>query len=108
MKNNTATANINVESIDRLCIVSVVTERYECMESGKNWQSKPYQREEKEVDGQFYHNSVAAIPVFRSLGGKERVTMGYTFAGYIPVELTSVSPDGAEKVVRRFTFTPRT
>lgn len=54
------------------------------------------------VPGNYYLNTVASIPVFRGLGGSERVTMGYTCAGYIPVQVSSISPDRKEKIVRRF------
>lgn len=51
-----------------------------------------------------YCNSVDAIPFFRGMGGKERAQMGYTKHGYIPLQLSSVSPDGQSKTVRSFIF----
>ena len=50
----------------------------------------------------FYFNSVDAVPFFRNLGGRERVEMAYTRAGYIPVEIHSTRPDGMIKTVRKF------
>lgn len=52
----------------------------------------------------YYMNCVDAVPFFRRLGGSERVTKGYTIYGLIPVSISSVSPDGTEKVVREFVF----
>ena len=45
---------------------------------------------------------ISSIPFFRDLGGSERVTKGYTVAGYIPVELSSISPNRETKIVRSF------
>ena len=36
------------------------------------------------------------------VGRFEKVTKGYTIAGYIPVELSSTSPDKKIKIVRTF------
>ena len=47
-----------------------------------------------------YLNCITSIPFFR-----DRVEKGYTPYGYVPIKLTSYSPDGNEKWVRRFTFT---
>lgn len=55
-----------------------------------------------EITGREYANSVDAVPWFRNIGGKEIVHCAYTYSGYIPVEVHSISPDRMEKVVRRF------
>lgn len=56
------------------------------------------------IDGTFYANCVDAVPFFRWIGGHERVTMAYTRQGYIPVEISSISPDKTQKTVREYHF----
>ncbi len=77
---------------------TVTTIRYE--KHGSRWVEK--ERKTEELTGRFYCNCVDAVPFFRNIGGYERVGMGYTFMGYIPVEITSISPDKTMKTVRRF------
>ena len=69
---------------------------------GNKWIEKEGEKMIETVPGNYYMNMIDAIPFFRNLGGSERVTMGYTLAGYIPVQLSSISPDGKEKIVRKF------
>lgn len=69
---------------------------------GGKWHEVTEEKTVEIVPGSFYMNIIDAIPFFRNLGGSERVTMGYTLCGYIPVQLSSISPDGREKVLRRF------
>ncbi len=71
--------------------------------AGKKWVLVEEKMEP--VSAEFYMNVVEAVPFFRKLG-TERVTMGYTYAGYVPVEISSISPDKTEKVVRRYKFEP--
>lgn len=54
----------------------------------------------------FYSNIVdpAAIRFFRNLGGIERITKSYTKRGYLPIEVSSTSPDREHKTVRSFSF----
>ena len=69
---------------------------------GTKWHEKTEEKTVETVPGHYYMNMIDAIPFFRNLGGSERVQMGYTLAGYIPVQLSSISPDGKEKIVRKF------
>lgn len=69
---------------------------------GSKWHEKTEEKTVETVPGNYYMNMIDAIPFFRNLGGSERVAMGYTLAGYIPVQLSSISPDGTEKIVRKF------
>jgi hypothetical protein len=69
---------------------------------GNKWHEKTEEKTVETVPGNYYINMIDAIPFFRNLGGSERVQMGYTLAGYIPVQLNSISPDGTEKIVRKF------
>lgn len=58
----------------------------------------------EKIPVEFYLNSVDAIPFFKGLGGREKLTLAYTTYGHIPVEIQSISPYGENKTVRRFTF----
>lgn len=51
-----------------------------------------------------YMNALDAVPFFKNLGGSERVSTAYTFAGVLPVEITSISPDKEQKTVRKYTI----
>lgn len=91
------TSNIYADNLKEI-IGACKTTRYE--KSGTRW--KATETETNEMSREYYANCVDAIPFFRGLGGSERVTMGYTYQGYIPTEISSISPDGKSKVVRRF------
>lgn len=51
-----------------------------------------------------YCNTVDAMPFFRGMGGTERAMLGYTKHGYMPIEITSISPDKQSRTVRTFKF----
>lgn len=59
---------------------------------------------EENISKETYLNVINSCKFFRNLGGFERLTKNYTYAGYIPVSLNSISPDRQEKVYRTFTF----
>ena len=59
---------------------------------------------EKEITEEHYNNYVESAPFFRSLGGSETLTRGYTCQGYKVVKVVSKSPDRTEKVIRTFNF----
>lgn len=80
--------------------IRCVTINYE--KRGSRWYESS--REEKAVDGTYYINTVDAVPFFRNLGGKETVRMSYTTAGYIPVFISSISPNATMKTTREFVF----
>ena len=69
---------------------------------GTKWHESNEAQTVEIVPGQYYMNMIDAMPFFRNLGGREHVQMGYTLAGFIPVQLDSISPDGTEKIVRKF------
>ena len=82
--------------------ITLTTERYERTSSGKSWKKNPVESNKSIINSENFKNIISSIPFFRNLGGSERVTKGYTIAGYIPVELTSISPDKETKIVRKF------
>ena len=73
---------------------------------GSQW--KLSESKEENISKENYLNIINSCKFFRNLGGYERLTKSYTYAGYIPVELNSISPDKKEKVVRSFTFDKNT
>jgi hypothetical protein len=79
---------------------TVTTIRYR--KSGSRWVET--KTETEEISRRYYFNSVDAVPFFRSLGGREIVSMCYTRYGYIPYEVISINPDRTERIRRTFRF----
>lgn len=98
---NRYTANLNMNYLENACIV-LMQKEYSRTTSGKSWKSKPDSEETRQITAENYYNYCDSIPFFKSLGGSERCTFGYTYAGYVPTEICSISPDRSRKVVRRF------
>ena len=82
--------------------IILTTERYEKTSSGKSWKKNPVETNEEVIRPKKFELIISSIPFFRDLGGSERVTKGYTVAGHIPVELSSISPSRETKIVRSF------
>ena len=82
--------------------ITLITKRYERTSSGKSWKKNPVETDEEVISPKKFELIISSIPFFRDLGGSERVTKGYTIAGYIPVELSSISPSRETKIVRTF------
>ena len=80
-------------------VVNMTTQRYE--KKGSRW-ILTEEECEKAKEVVFYMNCVDAVPFFRGISARETVTMGYTKAGYIPVEIRTISPDRTQKIVRKF------
>ena len=82
--------------------ITLITKKYERTSSGKSWKKNPVETDEEVISPKKFELIISSIPFFRDLGGSERVTKGYTIAGYIPVELSSISPSRETKIVRSF------
>ena len=82
--------------------ITLITKRYERTSGGKSWKKNPVETDEEIITPKKFELIISSIPFFRDLGGSERVTKGYTVAGYIPVELSSISPSRETKIVRSF------
>ena len=82
--------------------ITLIVRRYERTSSGKSWKKNPVETDEEIITPKKFELIISSIPFFRDLGGSERVTKGYTIAGYIPVELSSISPERKTKIVRSF------
>jgi hypothetical protein len=81
-------------------IITVTETHY--IKQGTTW--KETETETRAINATYYLNTVDAVPFFRGLGGHERITKNYTRYGLIPTEISSTSPDGKNKTVRRFKF----
>ena len=84
--------------------IKMVEKRY--YKAGKSW--KLSESKEENISKECYLNIVNSVKFFRNLGGFERLTNGYTYAGYMAVELNSISPDKQEKIIRAFEFNKNT
>lgn len=62
------------------------------------------EKESNNVDWEFYLNTIDAVPFFKNMGGKEKLDVKYTKVGKVPFQVTSINPDGTEKIVRTFDF----
>ena len=82
--------------------ITLITKKYEKTSSGKSWKKNPVETNEEIITPKKFELIISSIPFFRNLGGSERVTKGYIVAGYIPVELSSISPSRETKIVRSF------
>lgn len=71
-------------------------------ESGKSWRRVLGEKSEV-VTPEFYTNFVRSIPFFNSLGTC-RAQYNYTVAGYLPIIITSISPDKSIKYQDCFSF----
>lgn len=86
------------------CIITLTTIKYEKTESGKNWRSKPTSEETEIIKFKNYFNYLSSVQFFKNLGGYEKVEKNYTIEGYIPTQITSISPDKTEKIIYKFKF----
>lgn len=87
-------------------IITHTRKTYERTDSGKSWKSKPTEQYSETVKPQFYTNYVTSIPFFNVLGTC-RAQHNYTIAGYLPVVITSISPNRETKHIDIFTFSER-
>lgn len=67
---------------------------------------KETEKETTSINSEYYMNIIESTPFFKRCGS-EKVYKGYTIAGYIPVEIVSISPCKTEKIVRKFYFTDK-
>lgn len=81
-------------------VIGKMTER-RYHKSGSRW-VLDCETEKRDFSTRYYLNCVDAVPFFRGLGGSERVEQAYTVLGYLPVKISSVSPDRKTRTVREF------
>ena len=82
--------------------ITLITKRYEKTSSVKSWKKNPVETNEEVITPKKFELIISSIPFSRELGGSERGTKGNTIVGYIPVELSSISPSRETKIVRSF------
>lgn len=75
------------------------------LKQGTKGAYKETERETEDITETEYNYTINSCPFFRRLGGSETLTRAYTSKGYVPVKLTSISPDRETKIVREFKFT---
>ena len=87
-------------------IITKTVSKYKRTASGKCWKSKPEYVEEEIVSAEHYTNYIQSIPFFNDYGNGAycRAEHNYTYAGYIPTKITSVSPFQEVKLVAEFKF----
>ena len=89
-------------------VIPFTKETYNRTASGRSWKKAPEAVERETISTEFYNNYVSSIPFFAAFPGAScRAAWGYTYAGYIPVRVTSISPDQSTKIVARFSFSFR-
>lgn len=96
----TGTHQVYQNDFDHAILGKVTTTRYE--RRGSRWVEVDRKRED--LTPAYYCNAVDAVPFFRGLGGTERVTCGHTPLAYLPVKISTVSPDKQRRTVREFQF----
>ena len=87
-------------------IITMKKEVFHRTASGKSWKSKPDYTSRETVEPKFYNNYIDSCRFFNNFPGAAycRKSYGYTYAGYIPVSVVTVSPDGETKIIARFGF----
>ena len=92
---------------DNSAVITFKKSEYSRTNSGKSWKSAADQVISEVVTPEFYTNYIQAIPFFNNYGGRAscRASWNYTFAGYIPTVVNTVSYDGNKKIVAEFSFT---
>jgi len=76
--------------------ITLTEQRFEKL-GRKNFPRKATEEKTEVIQAINYGRYISSIGFFR-----DRVEQSYTFAGYIPMRLTSVSPDREIKIVRKF------
>lgn len=85
--------------------ITQTTETFTPTASGKSWRSKPDTVEVEEITMEHYNNYTSLVPFFNGFcGGTCRAYYGYTFCGYTPTRVTTISPGREVKKVASFTF----
>ncbi len=82
------------------------TEKYSRTASDKSWKKKADSATDMIVTKEHYTNYITAIPFFNNFGGKAscRASWSYSYAGYLPDRVCTISPDGKTKIVATFDF----
>jgi len=87
-------------------IITCTLEHYSRTASGKSWKKVPDSSETEVIPDKHYNNYISSIGFFNTFGNGAscRAEEGYTFAGYIPIRVTTISPGRDKKIVAKFRF----
>ena len=84
--------------------ITMIKEVYHRTSSGRSWKAKPDSSETELIDARRYNLYIDSCKYFNShIDGQScRKEYGYSFAGYIPLRVTTVGPFRETKIVARF------
>jgi hypothetical protein len=82
-------------------MVKIYVTREEQKLKGTKWVKVASEKSEMRKES-YLNNFQAVDPFMRSLGGKERITKGYTLLGYTTIKDVATSPNKVERIVRTF------
>ena len=93
---------------DNNVVITFKKQTFSRTDSGKSWKKNADTVETETVSNEFYSNYINSVSFFNNFGGFAscRAYYGYTYAGYIPVYVSTVSYDGKTKIKARFSFKP--
>lgn len=83
--------------------ITKTEKRYSRTDSGRSWRKNPDSETREEVSREHYNNYVDSCHFFNRLGWCHAYK-AYTYAGYLPTHITTISPDRREKIVTVFDF----
>ena len=91
---------------DRDYTITKTVTKYKRTASGKSWKSKPECVKDEIIDAEHYENYIRSIPFFNNYGNGAycRAEYEYTYAGYLPTKVTTVSPFQEIKLIAEFKF----
>ena len=97
---------MKIHNIPNEVVITMTKKEYSRTGSGKSWKKAADVVTTEKIDGRFYNNYICSISFFNNFGGhsSSRAFYGYTYAGYIPVKVSTVSYDGTKKITAEFTF----
>jgi len=91
---------------DNSYVIEFTKKEFSRTASGKSWKKQADRVTYEFVTPEFYTNYIQAVPFFNNFGGRSccRAYKSYTYAGYIPTDVITISPDGSKKITARFVF----
>ena len=87
-------------------IITRTLEHYSRTASGKSWKNVPDSTETEVIPTEHYNNYISSIGFFNNFGNGAscRAVNSYTYAGYVPIRVTTISPGREQKIVAEFRF----
>lgn len=93
-------------SINNGYIITMKKEVYSRTTTKKSWRKKPDTVTTEIITSEYYNNYINSCKFFNnfSYGAYCKKYYGYTYAGYIPVSVVTVSPGKEVKIIAKFAF----